>query len=256
MDCIKALEKEISDYFGEELQDFCNRYPKLTEKEALKTWADRYSAIYNTPSYINEFVEKILEPKFGITYQTLQETLRSSGITFTKYVESLMETRLQEGTIFKNLFGGDEGENQTNAKKLKTDAIESSIGAEEGALDDLDDSAIDDLLGSVELKGEDGEKIEADVDQSADTEEKSKEKKSGIIKNILGNEDIDLSDEDSEELDSIMGKLSGAMNVTEKVCLIRDTFREKDTSTLQKLISKGTGMTLDESKTVLELLDV
>lgn len=255
MDYIKALEEEISDHFTEDFRDFYGRNPELTEKEALKSWAERYSAIYNTPSFINGFVEDTLKPKFGITYQSLQETLRSSGTTFTKYVESLLETRLEEDTIFKNMSSGDEVQNQKKAGKMKARAVEQSINVDEGSLDSLDDSSIDNLFGSVQLKGDDGEEIEKEINQSGTPEQKANQKKSSIIKKMLGSEDIDLSNEDGEELDSLMGSLAGMMNVTEKVYFIRDTFKEKDSDTLQKLISKGTGMTLEESKMVLEMLD-
>lgn len=227
----------------------------MSEREALKSWAERYSAIYNTPSFINGFVEETLKPKFGITYQSLQETLRSSGTTFTKYVESLLESRLEEASIFNDIEEGDESENQENAKDIKEDAIEKSIGAEKGSLSSLDDESLDTLLGSVELKGEDGEDIEDEVEDTDNTEEKSNNKKSSLIKKFLGNDDIDLSDEDGEELDSIMGRLAGLMNVSEKVYFIRNTFKEKDITTLQKMVSKGTGMTLEESKMALEMLD-
>lgn len=254
MDYIKALEEEISNHFKGDFQDFHGRYPELTEKEALHNWAERYSALYNTPSYINGFVEESLKPKFGITYQSLQETLRHSGTTFTKYVESLLENRLTEGSILGDE-EGDESQNQENAKELKAKAIEQAVDADEGTLDSLDDESLDNLLGSVKLKGDDGEEAESEVDEDADTEEKANQKKSALIKKMLGSEDVDLSDEDGEELDSIMGRLSGLTNVSEKVYFIRDTFREKDSLTLQKLISKGTGMTLEESKLVLEMLD-
>ena len=254
MDYIKALEEEISDHFTEDFRDFYGRNPKLTETEALHNWAERYSALYNNPSYINGFVEEILKPKFGINYQTLLETLRSSGTTFTRYVESLLESRLNEGIIFGDK-GGDDSQNQENAEELKKKAIAQSIDTDEKDLDSLDDNAIDNLLGSVKLKGDDGEEIEASVDEDANTEDKANQKKSALIKKMVGSDNIDLSNEDSEELDSIMGRLSNLTNVSEKVYLIRDIFKEKDTLTLQKFISKGTGMTLEESKMVLEMLD-
>ena len=254
MDYIKSLEKEISDHFTEDFRDFYGRNPKLTETEALHNWAERYSALYNNPSYINGFVEEVLKPKFGINYQTLLETLRSSGTTFTRYVESLLESRLNEGIIFGDE-EGDESQNQEDAEELKRKAIEQSIDADEGTLDSLDDESLDSLLGSVELKGDDGEDVESEVDDDADVEDKANQKKSALIKKMLGSEDVDLSNEDGKELDSIMGRLSGLTNVSEKVYFIRDTFREKDSDTLQKLISKGTGMTLEESKMVLEMLD-
>ena len=222
----------------------------MTFNEALSTWADRYSAIYNTPSYVNEFVESSLKPKFGITYSDLQESLRSEGTTFMRYVESLLKSRFTEGGIF-----GDKedsaAENQENADELKVKAIAGSIGADEDTLKDLDNDALDTLLGSVELKDED---VEKEVD-SDDPEEKADEKKAGIIKKMMGDDNLDLSDEDSEELDSLIGKLAGKMGITEKVVIIRNAFKEKDNSIIEKAIAKGTGMTLEESKMVLEMLD-
>ena len=222
----------------------------MTFNEALSTWADRYSAIYNTPSYVNEFVESSLKPKFDITYSDLQETLRSEGTTFMRYIESLLKSRLTEGGIFGDK-EDDSAENQERADELKAKTIEGSIGAEEGTLDNVDDDTLDNLLGSVELQDEDVE-TEADSDNP---KEKADEKKAAIIKKMMGDDNLDLSDEDSEELDSLMGRLSGMMGITEKVITIRDAFKEKDSSIIEKAIAKGTGMTLEESKMVLEMLD-
>lgn len=250
MDYIKALEKEITDHFEGKVREFQDRNSYMTFNEALSTWADRYSAIYNTPSYVNEFVESSLKPKFGITYSDLQESLRSEGTTFMRYVESLLESRLREGGIFGNK-EDDSEKNQEEAKELKAKVIAGSIGVDEDTLDNLDDDVLDNLLGSVELQDDD---VEGESD-SDDPEESAKEKKAAIIKKMSGDENLDLSDEDDEELDSLMGKLSSGMKVDEKVIVIRNAFKEKDNSIIEKAIAKGTGMTLEESKMVLEMLD-
>ena len=250
MDYIEALEREIVSHFGDKVREFQNRNSDMSLKEALSTWTDKYSAIYNTPSYVNEFVESSLKPKFGITYSNLQESLRSEGTTFMRYVESLLKSRLTEGGIFSDK-EDDSAENQKKAEELKAKAIEGSIGAEEGTLDNVDDDALDNLLGSVELQDKD---VEAEVD-SDDPKEKADEKKAAIIKKMMGDDNLDLSDEDSKELDSLMGRLSGMMGITEKVLTIKDAFKGKDSSIIEKAIAKGTGMTLEESKMVLEMLD-
>lgn len=250
MEYIETLEKEISDHFKEKLEEFHRRNPGSTLTESLDIWADRYSALYNTPSYMNDFVEEVLKPKFGITYPMLQESLRSEGTTFMRYVESLLRSRLTEGGIFDT--EDNESEDKENARKLKARAVEDSINADEGSLDDVNDDALDTIMGNVELKDDD---VESEASDSDDPEEKAKDKKAGIIKKLLGDSDIDISDEDSESLDSIMGKLAGKLGITEKVTLIRDILREKEESVIVEAISKGTGMTLEESRMALEMLD-
>lgn len=250
MDYIRTLEDKISGYFEADLRDFQERN-HMTLNESLEAWSDRYSAIYNTPSYMNEFIESILKPEFGIDYVTFQECLRSSGTTFMKYVESLMRARLNEGNIF-GTEENSESDNKEKAEEIKTSAVEKAIGADEGSLDNLDDESIDTLLGSIDTGDED---IEADVNDSDDVEKKANTKKSSIIKKILGDSKVDLSDEDSDELDSILGRLASSVKIFEKVSIIKESFKDEDISVLEKLVSKTTGMTLDESRTALELMN-
>lgn len=195
MDYIKELENNITDYFKEEVLDFMHRNQGMSLKEAINTWADRYSAIYNTPSYINGFVEERLNPSFGITYTTLQETLRSEGTTFMKYVESLLKEELLGNN---NIFGSDEDE--TSAKE---------------EADDIKKEIINDTLG----------------------------------------DEVNLDNLDGEELDIVLGKIRNLTKVNEKVSVIKESLKDKDSDYIAKVVSKGTGMTLEESKMALEMLD-
>ena len=195
MDYIKELENNITDYFKEEVLDFMHRNQGMSLKEAVNTWADRYSAIYNTPSYINGFVEERLNPSFGITYTTLQETLRSEGTTFMKYVESLLKEELLGNN---NIFGSDEDE---SSAKEEADDI-----------------------------------------------------KKEIINDTLGDE-VNLDNLDGEELDIVLGKIRNLTKVNEKVSVIKESLKDKDSDYIAKVVSKGTGMTLKESKMALEMLD-
>lgn len=197
MDHIRELEKNITLYFREKVLDFMRMNPEMTLREAVDTWSDRYSAIYNSPSYICDFVNERLNPDFGISYGTLQETLRSEGVTFMGYIKSLLrEGLLGDNNIFDN------------------------------------------------------------KDEDDEAQEEADEVKKELINDALGDK-VNIEDMEDEELDGLLGKVAMMFGkVNEKVSYIRENLKDKNTDYVIKAISKGTGMSLEESKEALELLDV